>query len=280
MNKKKPIYRKIWFWAILIVPLAVNISFSCLYSDEYSNIFTAVSGWVSGIATAVLGVIAVLQNERYEKDNKEYLKEQKEIQMRISEENKKQNEFSVRLSDYNNLSEYHRRTSDVLFEFLSSSFKTIVFDCYERYENNNIVSINEISEYIENQRMKIMMITMQIRMCHYSFKYRNELIKSLFDLSNVLFNCGKYGKHAPSWDYLNKNLREDIDEILANYLKILELSKLYLIGIQTVLDYLHDDNNSFDECKSLLNRLTSKKESDEEELNNYVANQITEDEDA
>lgn len=43
----------------------VNIALAIIFPDRGANIFTAVSGWVSGIATIILGIIAVWQNKQY-----------------------------------------------------------------------------------------------------------------------------------------------------------------------------------------------------------------------
>lgn len=52
--------------------------------ESGANIFTAVNGWVSGIATAILGTIAVVQNRNYKQENDRVLEKQ-------SEENRKHN---------------------------------------------------------------------------------------------------------------------------------------------------------------------------------------------
>lgn len=58
----------LWIWlaiggAILCI---VNILLSCLFrGTDGSNIFTAISGWVSGVATLFIGIIAFLQNKIY-----------------------------------------------------------------------------------------------------------------------------------------------------------------------------------------------------------------------
>lgn len=44
---------------------ATNIILSVLWQDSATNIFTALSGWVSGIATVVLGGIAFWQSKKY-----------------------------------------------------------------------------------------------------------------------------------------------------------------------------------------------------------------------
>lgn len=65
-------------FSIILVASAclVNMYFACKYNTEFPNIFTAISGWISGIATIVLGVIAFWQNKRYKVDSEELIKKQ------------------------------------------------------------------------------------------------------------------------------------------------------------------------------------------------------------
>lgn len=65
----KNFLKRNWLWIILIIiaftGCAFNITYSCKI-DTNSNLFTAISGWVSGIATIILGIIAVWQNKQYQ----------------------------------------------------------------------------------------------------------------------------------------------------------------------------------------------------------------------
>lgn len=66
MNKKKA---TIIFWIILaIVILACigNIMYAIFAkSSKTTNILTAISGWISGVATLVIGIMAYSQNKKY-----------------------------------------------------------------------------------------------------------------------------------------------------------------------------------------------------------------------
>ena len=65
---------------LLSVAVIVNIVLAIIFhGDSGANIFTAVSGWISGIATIVLGVIALVVNEKYKKDNDNFILKQEEL---------------------------------------------------------------------------------------------------------------------------------------------------------------------------------------------------------
>lgn len=78
---KKPFYKRWWFLLIIIIAFLLcvgNIVLAHFKKDSGANIFTAVSGWVSGIATVILGAIAVIQNRKYKEENDRFLLRQSE----------------------------------------------------------------------------------------------------------------------------------------------------------------------------------------------------------
>ena len=68
LSVKRCFYQKWWFWGIVLLFIgvcALNIYLAYISNQEYANLFTAISGWVSGVATAFIGFIAYFQNNRY-----------------------------------------------------------------------------------------------------------------------------------------------------------------------------------------------------------------------
>lgn len=102
MKKSHRIITIIFVFVLMIT----NIIFAVIFKgNDGANIFTAISGWISGIATIVLGLIAFWQNKQYKNQNDVY-------QEKIDKQNndillvyKKQNVISkinaeqIRLSD-------------------------------------------------------------------------------------------------------------------------------------------------------------------------------------
>lgn len=67
MNKKKSNFI---FWLVLTIVILSCIG-NILYaifatSSRTTNVLTAISGWISGVATLVIGIIAYLQNKKYQ----------------------------------------------------------------------------------------------------------------------------------------------------------------------------------------------------------------------
>lgn len=86
-RKSKKWYKNIWIWLIAlgVVLCAVNIVFACIYNREGANIFTAISGWVSGIATVILGIVAIVQNRKYKEENDKFLEEQQQLNWKLEQ---------------------------------------------------------------------------------------------------------------------------------------------------------------------------------------------------
>ena len=57
------------------------------HGEDGANIFTTISGWISGFATIVLGVIALYVNAQYKKENDDYLSKQDELAWKNEEKN-------------------------------------------------------------------------------------------------------------------------------------------------------------------------------------------------
>lgn len=63
-------------WIIMIVVgvilCVINIVFSCLFRGaDGANIFTAISGWISGVSTLIVGLITYRQSKKYKNDAEE-----------------------------------------------------------------------------------------------------------------------------------------------------------------------------------------------------------------
>lgn len=66
----KRIFKSWLFWGLIALSvMIINILLS-IFCDWNSNIFTAISGWISGIATVILGGIALWQNIKYDERRK------------------------------------------------------------------------------------------------------------------------------------------------------------------------------------------------------------------
>ena len=64
---------KILIITFVFALMITNVIFAIIFmGSDGANIFTAISGWISGIATIVLGLIAFWQNQQYKKQNDAY----------------------------------------------------------------------------------------------------------------------------------------------------------------------------------------------------------------
>lgn len=117
---KKPIYKCWWFWLITMgafLLFVCNILLAHFYKSEGANIFTAVSGWVSGIATIILGVIAVFQNKKYKDENNRVLAMQNEENTRLINEQKDLAWRNLQYQLYSYYLSTLRQSKKVLFQY-------------------------------------------------------------------------------------------------------------------------------------------------------------------
>lgn len=88
-KQNKPFYAKWWFWIIigliLFGNIAVLIWFNC--KELKSDLLTLISGWVSFVATLIIGVIAFRQSKEYKEENDKFIEEQKDLMWRQSQIN-------------------------------------------------------------------------------------------------------------------------------------------------------------------------------------------------
>jgi ABC-type iron transport system FetAB permease component len=149
-------YKKWWFWIIISSILCcVNIAYAiwgCKTTNK-SDILTAISGWISGVATLGVGLIAYRQNKVYKEENDkieelhrqyDWRKEQKEI-VKLYLENI--------IKAYEDLKEY--QYSKVIEEMIKNNAKSVVvleemiYDQALKGINDNFISNveDELSDY-------------------------------------------------------------------------------------------------------------------------------------
>lgn len=57
------------FLSVILLAI-INIILSVIYrGNSGANIFTAISGWISGVATIILGLMAFYQSKKYKIEN-------------------------------------------------------------------------------------------------------------------------------------------------------------------------------------------------------------------
>lgn len=275
-GKKKPFYIQLWFWIIWLVLCAINIICSIIFDDKMSNLFTSISGWVSGIATVVLGIIAVRQTDRYEESNNTYLAEQRKIQQDIANENKKQNEFAIRMLKAQDLQKFNEEIKNDVFNLLSEnlaiSFKCSVIKTHQNIINKEKVEcLVEFSYYCEDKRTLILNALLKVRNSNYLIKYSKELFIEMTKLSDLYYELEmKYGENIANWNFIEKELFDDIEKIKKSEGKIRELLRDNLYEYQAIINYVSDMTVTYDECVNLFNKLARYKSEIQNQLVEWI----------
>ena len=116
MKRKTKIY---FIIAATILLMIVNLVLSIIFrGDSGANIFTTISGWVSGVATIVLGLIALWVNARYKNENDIYLEKQSDLQWKSDEKE--------------TIDLYRRQMLETYNSFLKLNFADILYQLIEK----------------------------------------------------------------------------------------------------------------------------------------------------
>lgn len=279
-KEKKPFKVKSFLLIALMLVFAIgavviayyNIHYAKLSNGENANFYTAVSGWVSGVATIVLGAIAIFQNKKYEKDNEHYINEQKKLQRKIADENERQNELNLRNLDYNELKEYRddiaKDISAILGAGISIDYANTLIDIIES-KREKIINVVIIKKYTQKQIRAIFDAITKILISQYNFKEKYDLLDDLIELMVTL--------NDSSEEFI-KNI-EDEDEFYTLVLKYFKIfdgieNKMntnwvnYLLSMNNSLKYLYNQENKNSDCRSYINKITEVDEKSKERLNN------------
>ena len=198
--------------AILMI---INFAFAIFYhGDNGANIFTTVSGWISGIATIVLGLIALYVNEQYKKENDNYLSKQDELVW------KQEKRASIELyreqviKCYNNFTKYNY--ADLLHQLLSNSEKpeSPIYD---------ISLINKIRAEKHN-------VTFSLTICRYYFSLKAELFTAYCHYLDLLLEMiENYDEMVFEKQY------EKAEELQKAYMEVVNLFNIHISHINVFL---------------------------------------------
>ncbi|MDE6442032.1 MAG: hypothetical protein K2L12_04695 [Clostridia bacterium] len=137
-DTKAKIFKFLLVGAIVlgIVAFIVNIVLAARSDNNEANIYTAISGWVSGIATIILGVIAVVQNRKYKKENDSFMQRQREENTALI---KKQTDCTIFNNIMNQRCNFIETAKQRLYEFVKNyNFRKITLWLAElQVEANN-----------------------------------------------------------------------------------------------------------------------------------------------
>lgn len=181
MKRKTKIY---FIIAATILLMIVNLVLSIIFrGDSGANIFTTISGWVSGVATIVLGLIALWVNARYKNENDIYLEKQSDLQWKSDEKE--------------TIDLYRRQMLETYNSFLKLNFADILYQLIEKEEKPEapIFELALLSKLkCEKQNMFFV-----FSICRYYFELKSELFESyakyldllssaVSDYKNMIYN--------------------------------------------------------------------------------------------
>ena len=150
---------------LVIFALALLIGNICIIVFVDSNVrsdwLTLYSGWVSGIATAILGIIAVIQSKNYKNDNDEFLNEQQRINSQLMQD---QYDLSWRKNQYDIYNAYSVEFLELEKAFRKHTVAEIVAQALGTSDKNTaIVTVAVLVQRIQNNLIHAFAYLMQCK---------------------------------------------------------------------------------------------------------------------
>lgn len=216
-DKMKKRFKKCIVIAVVVVTLVfiVNIVLAIIFQgDSGANIFTTISGWISGISTIVLGVIALYVNAKYKKDNDDYLKKQDELFWK----NEKKSAIEL----------YRDQIVKCYDRFLKLNY----LDLLDRLLKNETQNGGELfsvalSSTIQTEKHNMIYT---ISLCKYYFEFKSELYESYCEyLSKLTQMTMDYN------DMVYKKQYEKVDELQELYIKVINNFNIHIGKINIFL---------------------------------------------
>ena len=228
--------------SIILIILAVslmivNFAFAIKYlGEDGANLFTTISGWVSGIATIVLGVIALCVNEQYKKENDNYLSKQDELAWKSEKRAAIELYREQVVRCYQNFIEYN--FADLLYQLLINHEK-IEAPIYD------VALINKIRAEKHN-------LVFNLTICKYYFSLKSELFDAHSRYLNLLFEMiDDYEKMI-----FDKECKK-AEELQKTYVEVINLFNLHISHINAFLSTtLYSKNKN--ELKTILDDMRQK----------------------
>lgn len=241
---------------LTILLMIVNFAFAIIFpGDSFSNIFATVSCWISGIATIVLGVIALYVNARYKKENDDYLSKQEELAWKSEKRAAIELYREQVVRCYQNFTEYN--FADLLYQLLLNQEKpeAPIYD---------VALINKIRAEKHN-------LVFNLTICKYYFSLKAELFDAHSRYLNLLFEMiDDYEKMIFDKEY------KKAEKLQEAYVEVINLFNLHISHINVFLSTtLYSKNKN--ELKKILDDMRQKQldwwESVKPEKNNNHSSQ-------
>lgn len=241
------------FLSVILLAI-INIILSVIYrGNSGANIFTAISGWISGVATIILGLMAFYQSKKYKIENDRTIEAQKLLINKIKQENEKSNEISYRLYEANVLEKYEDALENFYRYLFEKAHCTDIKSTIDNFILNKQSSDGNGFADLKRVNNDLRVMSISLTFIHYKNFKRDELIKNIMVYNNYIDELIKF-KNKPIYipsinDILNK-LESKFYDILTN----INQYKLFLINLHDkVMNYDIDFNDIKDELSSYNN---------------------------
>lgn len=241
MSKKKVVI----YGTIGIIIAIINIVFAIIFRGENgANIFTAISGWISGVATIFLGIIAVLQTKKYKMETDCSIEFQNQLFEKIRKENEQGNEMAYRQFEADKINRYEYQI-DSFTDYLERNansidikIRFIDYTSNRTYANFHL-NLLQIYNDLQKKRIKISFIPLKNDL-------RDNLDKQIESYVNLIDELRCFEKRKLNGTRIN----EILEEMQIKHTDIYLSSLKYLNFLRQLRDKVMDFKIDVEEIKS------------------------------
>ncbi len=234
MNKNKKYVPLI---IVSIILMVINIVLSIIFRGASgANIFTTISGWISGIATIILGSITLWVNAQYKKENDVYLEKQNELLWK--------NELKDSIELYRN------QVLNIYKSFLQLNFTDLLYQL-ARKEDKPEAPMFELALLSKIQCEQHNMFFV-FSICRYYFNFKSELFDAYINYLSLLSKMVDEHKEMVYNREFDKG-----EELQKAYINVLNNFNIHIASINVFLS-AQLQSESKKELKSTLSEMREK----------------------
>lgn len=150
-RREKYFYNRLWFWFLIAGIVILNFLLLLFKNKNLIGVIcTIISGWISGIATIFIGIIATIQNKKYKEENDDFMNKQYNFEKsKIILENRKHyiNEINEQIKKFVKNNNY-KDASIYLAELLLMKQNKMSSDSLTQPQDLYRISIELQSDYV------------------------------------------------------------------------------------------------------------------------------------
>lgn len=232
-------------WLIICLSLFFSINYVYLHKNDNSNYVSLFTGWLGGLFTALLGLIAVVQNRTYNKDNEAFLVEQQKLQKKTADDFAKQ---AKQQTIFQNSSTLEKQILNLNNDLKSFLFDVKLLSLIKKTEH---LEQSDFYAYLETAlKVELLYSNVSTQTFYVLDSEQNSVVVAKTEQENLISTLESLYKMLSSYVkkfqpedivHLKTEIQRDRDQLTTHYI---ELPKKYYLLIKVLRESLESSPKS------------------------------------